>query len=273
MICFPNAKINIGLFITEKRPDGFHNIETVFFPVQICDMLEFVELKDDTETKMSVSGISIDGNSNDNLCIKAYRLLKNDFPQLPAIHIHLHKTIPIGAGLGGGSSDAAFMLKKLSFFFDLELDENQLLSYAAKLGSDCSFFIKNKPALAHGKGEILSDIETDLGNYSIVVIYPGLHISTKDAYSGIIPRKPNFSIEQIVKQPVEDWNIALYNDFEGTVFKKYPTIATIKELLYKHGATYSAMTGSGSALFGLFHKSIQFPDFKTIFPDYLVCQL
>lgn len=252
MIAFPNAKINLGLNILEKRPDGFHNIESVFYPIDLCDILEVVESKDTTE--FEASGLLINGKTEDNLCLKAYHLLKEKF-ELPPIKIHLHKIIPIGAGLGGGSSDAAFMLKMLNTQFDLELTNLQLFEFAKKLGADCSFFIYNNPLLGIERGDQFEEIKLDLSGYYLFVVTPNLFVNTSLAYSEVTPNYPEFSIRDIIRQPMETWREMLTNDFEKSVFKKIPEIEKVKEKLFQMGAKYASMSGSGSSIFGIFdHK-------------------
>lgn len=264
MIVFPNAKINIGLFVTEKRKDGFHNLETVFYPIGLSDVLE---ISDENAPKgiclFQNTGIDIACKPEQNLVIRAYRLLAEIY-DLPAIHVHLHKVIPFGAGLGGGSSDAAFMLKALNDFFALHLSEAQLLEYAALLGSDCAFFIRNHPVFATGKGELLEDIELCLKDYQIVLLKPEVGVSTPEAYAGICPEPAKVNLRKLNEWLVSDWKGRVYNDFEKSVFAKYPSIALLKEQLYEAGALYASMTGSGSAVYGLFEKSnkvhLEYPD-------------
>lgn len=251
MIVFPNCKINLGLQILNKREDGFHDLETVFYPVPFRDALEIIP-NNNTETEFTGTGLTVDGNDADNLCVKAYQLLKKDFPQLPAVKIHLHKTIPMGAGLGGGSADAAFMLKLLNNKFKLNLSTPQLLNYALQLGSDCPFFIINKPCFATGRGEILEEVPVDLSAYKIVLINPGIHINTGWAFSNITPAPSKKSIKAIIHQPIASWKDELINDFENSVFAAHPQIKEIKEILYSHNAIYAAMSGSGSTVFGIF---------------------
>lgn len=270
MIVFPNAKINVGLFVTEKREDGFHNLETVFYPVGMSDILEInkAESGDPGECFFKNSGITIDCPPEKNLVIKAYRLLAGKY-QLPAINIHLHKVIPFGAGLGGGSADAAFMLKALNQYFGLEIPDGELVCYAAQLGSDCAFFIKNSPAFASGKGEVLEDIALSLADYRMVFVKPDCGVSTAEAYAGIIPGKAAFDLRQLPQLPVMDWRDKVINDFEKTVFTKYPEIEDVKRQLYANGAVYASMTGSGSAVFGLFDRK-NIPAFS--FPGCFVWQ-
>ncbi len=258
MISFPNAKINIGLNVVSKREDGYHNLETIFYPVNLSDALEIVE--SDT-TSFSSSGIEIDGNPTDNLVFQAYQNLKNDF-DLPPVKLHLHKIIPFGAGLGGGSSDAAFTLKMLNEYFRLELTNHQLEKYAAKLGADCPFFIQNKATFASGIGDEFEPIELDLSEYKIAIFKPNISVSTPDAYRNIKPEKPRFDLRNIATLPVEKWKNQIQNDFEKSVFPQYPEIRELKEKLYKIGAVYAAMSGSGSAVFAIFHRlSMDFDKF------------
>lgn len=259
MLLFPNCKINLGLRIVSKRPDGFHNLETVFYPIPFTDALEVIQSGTaQPEISYSSSGNKIDGNEEDNLCIKAYRLLKKDFPDLPALKLHLHKAIPTGAGLGGGSSDAAFMLKLLNEKFQLNLSTNQLINYSLQLGSDCPFFILNKSCFATGRGELMEEINLDLSAYKIVLVNPGIHVPTGWAFSQIIPAAPAKSAKEIIRQPVNTWKNELVNDFEKPVFEKYPEIKSIKEELYQQGAVYAGMSGSGSTVFGIFQNGIKF---------------
>lgn len=251
MVVFPNAKINIGLQIVEKRKDGFHNIESIFYPVfELYDVLEIIESKELTFTS---SGINIPGNLEDNLCLKAYQLLKKDY-DLPPVHIHLLKVIPIGAGLGGGSSDAAFTLKLLNEKFELQLSDEDLINYARKLGSDCAFFIKNKPVFAHHKGDEFESVDLDLSDYNIKVEYPNIHIGTSEAYAGVIPQKSNFDLRKLSVDDIKNWKTYVKNDFEDSIFPYHSTIEKLKEKFYSDGALYVSMTGSGSAVFGIFEK-------------------
>ena len=260
MVSFPNGKINLGLNIVNKRTDGYHDIETVFYPISLNDAVEVIEKKN---IQFSMSGLAIEGDRENNLSIKAFHLLKKDFPQLPPVHLYLHKTIPMGAGLGGGSADGAFTLKLLNKKFDLGLSEKKLTDYSLQLGSDCPFFISDKPCFATGRGEKLELIDLDLSKYKIVIVHPGIHVSTGWAFSTIKPVTPKKSIKEIIKQPIETWKEELKNDFEGPVFNKYAEIKKIKDDLYTAKAVYSSMTGSGSALYGFFEKdqplSLSFP--------------
>lgn len=252
MIVFPNIKINLGLSITEKRPDGYHNLETVFYPVALEDALEIRTLTE-AEKKITLHqyGMEIAGNPEDNLVVKAYSLLDKEF-HLPPVEIHLYKHIPSGAGLGGGSSDAAFMLKLLNGHFHLNLSEEQLEVYAATLGADCAFFIKNKPIFAEGIGNIFSPIELSLSGYQIMIVKPDVFVSTREAFSNIHPHRPEHPVKEIIKRPVHEWKETLINDFEASVFPQHPVIGEIKQELYNQGAIYASMSGSGSSVFGLF---------------------
>lgn len=256
MVSFPNAKINLGLHITEKRPDGFHNIESCFYPVQWCDALEILPSK---KIVFNSSGIEIPGEAQNNLCVKVYEVLKKEF-NLPPIEIHLLKNIPIGAGLGGGSADAAFAIKLLNHLFDLKLSISQMENYLRPLGSDCAFFVNNKPVLAHQKGDQFSEISLSIKEYFIAIVYPQVHISTKEAYSGVVPHLPKISIKEIISSGIKEWKDLLKNDFENSLFPKYPILKEIKESLYSKGALYSSMTGSGSAVYGIFKERTALKD-------------
>ncbi len=249
MEVFANAKINIGLQILRKRPDGFHDIASCFYPVQWADKLEITP---SDVLDFSSSGLDIPGDATDNLCLKAYRLLKADFPSLPAVHIHLQKIVPIGAGMGGGSSDAAFTLKVLNEMFFLGLSSENLQHYARRLGSDCAFFVENVPVLAKEKGDVFEKISLSLEGLHLLLVYPMLHVSTQEAYSGVKPQAPEIAIEKILQLPVNQWKNVLKNDFEVSIFPKYPVIEMLKNELYEAGALFASMTGSGSAVFGLF---------------------
>jgi 4-diphosphocytidyl-2-C-methyl-D-erythritol kinase len=265
MLAFPNCKINLGLHILNKREDGFHNLETVFYPVAIKDALEIIpNPTSKNQIEFTNSGMLAETNEENNLCVKAYHLLKKDFSQLPAVKMHLHKAIPIGAGLGGGSSDAAITLKLLNEIFHLNLSNEQLMHYATQLGSDCPFFIINNPCIATGRGEILEEIEIDLSAYQILLINPGIHVNTGWAFSQLQSFSTNISLKQIIKQPIEKWKEVLQNNFEKCLLEKFPEIHNIKTQLYEMGAVYAAMSGSGSSVFGLFPKTAaiksQFPE-------------
>lgn len=255
MIVYPNAKINIGLNITKKREDGFHNIESIFYPIGIKDILEIIPNKGFGSVKVTSSGIPIPGKSNHNLCVNAYHLLKDDF-DMPSIQLHLHKQIPIGAGLGGGSSDAAFTLIALNTLFNLGLTKTKLKKFAAKLGSDCAFFIENKPTYNFNKGDEFTLFNIDLSSYYLVLSSPNIHVSTADAYAGVSPSLPSENIRDLISRPIETWKNTVVNDFEYSVFGKYPEIETIKNKLYQAGAIYASMSGSGSSVFGIFEKEV-----------------
>ena len=260
MITYPNAKINLGLNIVEKRPDGYHNLETIFYPIALQDALEVTKLDGEEEYALTLSGTPIEGDPEQNLVVKAYRLLKNDFPDMPAVDIHMYKHIPTGAGLGGGSSDAAFMIKLLNDKFKLGLSTEKMEEYASRLGADCAFFIQNKPVFASGIGNIFEPVQVSLKGYYIVLVKPDIFVSTKEAYSLVKPQKPAQSLKEIARMPVETWRATMKNDFEDSVFKLYPEIAAIKDKLYDMGAIYASMSGSGSSVFGIFREQVEFVD-------------
>jgi len=248
MIGFPHAKINLGLYVTGKRTDGFHAIQTLFYPIPYCDILEIVPAD---KAALYLSGKAIEGLIENNSCWKAYRLLQNDY-DLPPAAIYLHKMIPTGAGLGGGSSDAAHCLLMLNRLFALHLSNDQLLHYAAQLGSDCAFFTQTQAMFADGRGELLRPATIALNGYYLLLVLPEVHISTAEAYAGIRPKAPLFALEQAVALPITTWRQQLSNDFEEHIFQQYPLLSDIKAALYSKGAVYAAMSGSGSTLFGLF---------------------
>lgn len=252
MIQFPHAKINLGLHVTGRRSDGYHELETVFYPLGVHDALELVPAE---TTRMQVSGMPVEG---ENLCLKAYHLLKQDF-DLPSVDIYLHKCIPMGAGLGGGSSDAAFFLRMLNTSAGLELSDTVLDDYARDLGADCPFFLKSKPMLARGIGDDLSPIALDLSAYHIQLIYPGFPISTAEAYKEVQVRTPVQSLDAVLARPIQQWRDTLVNDFETGVFLAFPQLKEIKKRLYAKGALYAAMSGSGSSVFGIFKKDTAWP--------------
>lgn len=261
MVVFPNAKINLGLNIVEKRSDGYHNLETVFYPIGINDIVE-ITTNDGTGVAFTSSGLSVDVGTSDNLCVKAYDLLKQDF-DLPPVKIHLHKLIPMGAGLGGGSADAAFVLQAVNNKFNLQISQTKMVEYALTLGSDCPFFIINKPCYAAGRGEVIEEIQLNLKGYKILLINPGIHISTATAFSKIIPYKPTRSVKVIVNNPIETWKDNLKNDFEFSAFSGYPEIKNIKEYLYSQGAVYASMTGTGSTVYGIFRNDFDEENIRT----------
>jgi len=248
VVTFPNAKINLGLQILRKRPDGYHDISSLFLPIPLCDVLEVIESK---KLSFASSGLPIPGNTDDNLCLKAYHLLKADF-DLPPVSIHLHKVIPMGAGLGGGSADGAFVLSMLNEKFGLRLTQKQLESYAAQLGSDCPFFIGNLAAIASGRGTDLASHAIDLKGHYLVLLFPGIHIGTREAYAGVKPHAGQPNIADILAAPVNQWKNTLKNDFETSVFPSRPLLPSLKDLLYQTGAAYASMTGSGSTIYGIF---------------------
>ena len=257
MISFANAKINIGLLITDKREDGYHNIETIFYPVKLYDV---VETRIQDEFSFQCHGITIPKDGI-NLCEKAYQLLKKDY-NIPSVGIDLLKNIPIGAGLGGGSSDAAFVLKALNQLFELNLGIQQLETYALKLGADCPFFIQNKPVFASGIGADFEEVEFDLSSYYIVLINPGIHISTQEAYANVHAQSPSLDLKRAIRLPIQEWKYNIINDFELGIFQKYPIIEKLKNAFYEKGALYAAMSGSGSTVYGIFEKSTNLDDLK-----------
>ena len=270
MIRFPIAKINLGLNVVARRPDGYHDLETVFYPVPIKDALE-VQVMDELfpsayDCDLKVTNLNIEGDEQKNLVVRAYNLLKRDFPQMGRVHAHLYKAIPTQAGMGGGSSDCAAMILLLNDLFGLKLSEQQMIDYAAKLGADCAFFIIGKPAYAEGIGEKLVPIDLNLSGYHLGVVRPDIPVSTKEAFSLVNPMRPTENCREVVAQPVGTWRERLTNDFEQSVFALHPEIGQIKEQLYALGADYAAMSGSGSALFGLFQKEIALEEtFKGMF--------
>lgn len=260
MITFPCAKINLGLNIVSKREDGYHNLETVFYPIPLCDALEIKYMGEkfpsDVDCDLKITGNAVDCDEQSNLVVKAYNLLAADY-QLPRVHAHLYKRIPSQAGLGGGSSDAAFMIRLLDERFRLNIGNPEMERYAAKLGADCAFFIEAEPSYAEGIGDVLMPVDGPKGNldgYYLAVVKPDVAVRTKDAYAAITPKKPAKCCRDIVRQPIETWKDELVNDFEEPIFKMHPELASIKEKLYEQGAVYAAMSGSGSAIFGIFRE-------------------
>lgn len=273
MIDFPCAKINLGLNITEKRADGYHNLETVFFPIPICDALEIKTMDErfpsNVACDLKVTGNNVCCNENDNLIVKAYNIIAADF-DIPRVHAHLYKNIPSEAGLGGGSSDAAYMIRLLDQRFRINIGNAEMEKYAARLGADCPFFITAEPSYAEGIGEILSPVnitDNNLEGYSLVVVKPQIAVSTKEAFSNITPRKPLMCCREIVAQPIETWKDALCNDFEESVFGIYPQLNDIKNRIYTLGAAYAQMSGSGSSLFGIFKSDVDEQSIKNEFAD------
>ena len=267
MVVFPNAKINLGLRVVSKRSDGYHNLDTVFYPIPVTDILEIITNRELNQPEFSFAstGLSIPGETDQNLCYKAYLLLKKDHPDLPSIKVHLHKLIPMGAGLGGGSSDGAFMLTLLNEQFGLQLNHERLKEYALQLGSDCPFFINNQPCSATGRGEIMKNIDLTLKGYHLVLVCPGIHVSTKEAFHNIVPHAANPTCEELVKKPLSEWKSTLINDFEVPVFRLYPAIGEIKKKFYDKGAIYASMTGTGSTVYGIFEQE---PELENIFPSH-----
>ncbi|MBC7912848.1 MAG: 4-(cytidine 5'-diphospho)-2-C-methyl-D-erythritol kinase [Pyrinomonadaceae bacterium] len=253
MLSFPNAKINIGLNVVSRRRDGYHDLQTVFYPAKINDALEVVEAEN---LSFEASGIEIPGYANENLCLKAYELIKRDHT-IPALKIHLHKQIPIGAGLGGGSADAAFFIRLINEKFSLNLETAAMEDYTRQLGADCAFFIQNKPVFAQGKGDVFEDISLDLSEYYLVLVMPPVHVSTGEAYRGVKPVFPKHSLKELIKLPVEQWRNEIKNDFEESVFKNHPSIRGIKAALYEAGALYASMSGSGASVYGIFKEKNQ----------------
>jgi 4-diphosphocytidyl-2-C-methyl-D-erythritol kinase len=251
MLTYPNAKINIGLNVVEKRPDGYHNIETVFYPIGLCDLLEILPSESCSDYSFSSSGISIEGDPENNLIVKAYRLLRSHY-QFPAVDISLVKQIPFGAGLGGGSSDAAFALKAINELFELKITPKKLELLASKLGADCPVFIKNKPVFATGIGNVFTPVQLSLKGKFLLLVKPDIHVSTPEAYSLVVPQKCETSLIENIKQPISEWKATIKNDFEKSVFAKYPEIEKIKNKLYDMGALYASMSGSGSSVYGIF---------------------
>ncbi len=258
MVVYPNAKINIGLNVVAKRPDGYHDLETVFYPINIQDAIEIREIESDVPEcgyRLKVMGTVFDGTPDDNLVVKAYRLLKADY-DLPPISIGLYKHIPTGAGLGGGSADAAFMVKTLNERYKLGISVEKMEEYCTRLGADCPFFIQNKPVFATGIGNEFHPLEVNLKYKSIVLVKPDIFVSTKDAYSNVVAKRPERSLPELLSQPIEAWKDTVVNDFEESVFPKFPEIAAIKDKLYDMGALYASMSGSGSSVFGIFDDPV-----------------
>ena len=250
MILFPNAKINLGLRILKKRADGFHDIETLFLPIGLSDILEIAEFPEG-QTEITITGIELEGSGEDNLVVKAWRIMNREHG-VPPVKIHLHKIIPVGAGLGGGSADAAFMLKGLNKMFNSGCSPGTLEDYAAEIGSDCAFFIKNQPAIGTGRGEILETMEFDPGAYEILLVNPAIHIGSGEAYAGVVPGIPGNRLKDLLSKSLVSWQQNIKNDFENSVFTKYPEIRDLKTKMLDLGAVYASMSGSGSSVYGLF---------------------
>lgn len=256
MIEHPCAKINLGLNIVSKRSDGYHNLETVFYPVMLNDQIE-IELSGEadrpfSDCEITIEGLDIEGNPQDNLIVKAYRILNDRYGALPSVRVRLKKNIPTQAGLGGGSADCAYTIRMLDSIFKLNISQADMITLAAEMGADCAFFISPVPAFASGIGDKLYPVSLDLTRYDIVIVKPDVKISTKEAFANIAPKQPDKCCRDVVKQPVETWREDLFNDFEPSVFSAYPCIADIKDKLYRRGAVYASMSGSGSAVFGIF---------------------
>lgn len=264
MILYPNAKLNLGLNIVERRADGYHNLETVFYPIPLCDTLQVEQQIADVPYSFEMNGNTLDCNPEDNLIIKALNLLKEEGYVIPSTRIVLDKQIPSGAGMGGGSADAAFMLRALNELYQLGISNDTLEEYAARLGADCAIFIQNKPVYAEGIGNIFSPITLSLKGYFLVVIKPDIFISTGKAFSQIKPKHPEKNLKDIIQMPIETWWETMFNDFETSVFPQFPRLAELKQLLYENGAIYAAMSGSGSSLFGIFANPV---DLQVHFPD------
>lgn len=258
MLTFANAKINLGLNLVEKRPDGYHNLETIFYPIHLNDV---VELVDANGTSCIIKGIEIPGENKDNICLKAFQQLQSDF-KLPHQQIVLLKNIPVGAGLGGGSADAAFLIKLVNEKFNLGLTVAQMQDYARGLGADCAFFIENKPVYAFAKGDEFERIEIDLSNYFIVLVKPPVHVSTALAYADVKVNEPSVSLKKLIHLPIERWKSEIFNDFEATVFAKFPQIDEIKTKLYAAGATFALMSGSGSSVFAIFKQPVKLSELE-----------
>ncbi|MDQ7948590.1 MAG: 4-(cytidine 5'-diphospho)-2-C-methyl-D-erythritol kinase [Pedobacter sp.] len=255
MLIFANAKINLGLFLTEKRADGYHNLETVFYPIHIFDVVEII---DDERTSCTIKGMAIPGEEHDNSCLRAYKRLQEDF-KLPHQQIVLLKNIPIGAGLGGGSADAAFLVKLVNQKFKLGLTSLQMQDYAREIGADCAFFIENKPVFAHGKGDEFEPISLDLSTRFIVLVKPSIHVSTLEAYRNVKVKVPQVSLKDLIHLPLAEWKSQVFNDFEASIFEKFPQIDEIKTMLYAAGATFAAMSGSGSSVYAIFEQAVSLP--------------
>ena len=256
MISFPNCKINIGLNIVGKRSDGYHNIETVFYPLTLCDALEVLHADvNRSGDELSIEGMQLEGDPEQNLCMKALRLMQKEIT-VPSLKMVLMKKIPVGAGLGGGSSDAAFTLKMINTFIGAHLSDERLVKMASVLGSDCAFFIVNKPVFANGKGDLMSPVSLRLEGSTIVIVKPSIFVSTAHAYSGTTPAEPARSLRELIQLPVTEWRDVIKNDFEDSIFSRHPEIAAIKKRMYEMGALYASMSGSGSSVFGIFNGPV-----------------
>jgi len=267
MVVFPNAKLNLGLHVVAKRPDGYHELETCFYPLPWHDVLEMVPAQ---KTKFEQSGIDLNATPKQNLVLRAFELLRKDY-NLPPQHFYLHKVLPIGAGLGGGSADAAFTLKMVNEVFNLFVAEDVLEDYAAQLGSDCAFFVRNQAAMATGRGEVLSPTQVSLAGTGVVLVYPNVMVSTQTAYKGVKPQTPALPLQQVLEMPRQEWKQHLVNDFEPSVFEQFPAIAQVKEQLYNMGAWYACMTGSGASVFALFNEAPTLAQVRRAFPANYTC--
>lgn len=260
MITYPNAKINLGLNIVSKRPDGYHNLETVFYPIPLCDTLSVEAIPDNIQSPndylFNIEGTPVDCSPEKNLVIKAFRLLQTEYPLAP-IQIRMRKDIPFGAGLGGGSADAAFMLKMLNDYFSLNLSVEKLEELAARLGADCAFFIQNRPTLAKGIGNIFTPVSLSLKGYTLVLVKPEIHISTQEAYAKVRPYIPEYRVQDAISRPIQEWKDIIVNDFEESVFPNHPELNRIKQELYHQGTIYASMSGSGSSIYGIFPTAPQ----------------
>ncbi|SJZ49622.1 4-(cytidine 5'-diphospho)-2-C-methyl-D-erythritol kinase [Sediminibacterium ginsengisoli] len=269
MVVFPNCKINLGLNIVRKRTDGYHDLETIFLPVSLRDALEILPAGAGVnEISFTASGLPVNGRPEDNLCIRAWQLLKKDYPGLPAVKMHLHKAIPMGAGLGGGSADGTFTLRLLSDMFQLAIPDERLSEYALELGSDCPFFLLNKPCFAKGRGEEMEPLELDLSGYKILLVHPGIHISTGWAFAQIRPAQPSVSLKERITMPPAQWKQFIKNDFETPVLAAYPELAEIKDQLYRSGAVYASLSGTGSTIYGIYQHDATIP--SDLFRNYSV---
>ena len=251
MVVFPNAKINLGLEILRKREDGYHDLESLFYPIPLKDALEIVPIKHGSGDRWHFSGLEIPGKPSDNLCVKALELLRAEF-EIPWLNCFLHKAIPMGAGLGGGSSDVAFLIDAVCEMYSPDFPKERRAEIALAIGSDCPFFLRNEPLMARGRGEIFEPIELDLSGLHLILVCPDIHISTPAAYGSISPSQPDMPVEDILRTSVYNWRDKLNNRFEGFAFKQFPELAKIKAEMYEFGAAYSSMTGSGSSIFGIF---------------------
>jgi 4-diphosphocytidyl-2-C-methyl-D-erythritol kinase len=263
MIVFSNSKINLGLWVLNKRTDGYHNLSTIFYPINWKDILEII-IDDSSSNHIIIKnyGLSLDIPIHQNIIYKAYQLLLEKFQKLPAVKVYLFKNVPFGAGLGAGSANATFFIKALNDLFKLNLSKEVLNNLVVKLGSDCAFFLENKPVLAKEKGDKFQPISINLNDYYILIIFPNINVSTAEAYKNIIPKMRSEKLEDIIQMPISEWKNYLENDFEKVVFKSYPIIAEIKKELYKQGAIYASMSGSGSAVYGIFSKKPELNNFK-----------